>query len=495
MKNPLPDTIAFRATALLVVGLAVTHLLSNLFYTTDRETALLSAGGEHAIQWVATIGSLSDVLDDNEWNRVIDSAGAEQRFVSVTETPLVPESTGNGWREAALRRELARHVPEPQLNAYRISYVTAKNPEAMSASLRAYYGVQGEPAPQNLIVVSLNLGGGKWLNIVSPVSPSPAFFSARLGLSMLVMLAAVVFFSALLVRRMTDPLKQLSRAAEVLGTDVQAPAIPETGPEEVRRTAHAFNVMQNRIRRFVTDRTQMLGAIAHDLGTPITRLRLRAEFVEDDELRVKMLRDLDDMQQMVSSTLSFIREEAASEPSSTVDIGSLLERVCNDMADAGGDVALEEVPRWTLVECRPVALGRALANLLDNAVKYGKSARVSVAIEPDMIKILIDDIGQGIAKDSLEDVFQPFYRLEDSRNRETGGTGLGLSVARTIVRAHGGDIRLHNRLQGGLCVDVRLPLSRKTNDRSTVSETAKTAIQDKPENGKSEERDKTWKTL
>ncbi len=491
MKNPLPDTIAFRATALLVVGLAVTHLLSSLFYTTDRETALLSAGGEHAIQWVATIGALSGILDDSEWNRVIDSAGTEQRFVSVTDTPLVPESTGYGWREAALRRELARHVPEPRLNDYRISFVTPENAGAM----RAYSGVQGEPAPENLIVVSLNLGGGKWLNIVSPVSPSPAFFSARLGLSMLVMLAAVVFFSALLVRRMTAPLKQLSRAAEVLGTDVQAPAIPETGPEEVRRTAHAFNVMQNRIRRFVTDRTQMLGAIAHDLGTPITRLRLRAEFVEEDELRVKMLRDLDDMQQMVSSTLSFIREEAASEPSTTVDIGSLLERVCNDMADAGCDVALEDVPRWTLVECRPVALGRALANLLDNAVKYGKSARVSVTIEPDMIKILIDDIGPGIAKDSLEDVFQPFYRLEDSRNRETGGTGLGLSVARTIVRAHGGDICLHNRLQGGLCVEVRLPLSRKINDRSIVSDTAKTAIQDKPENGQSEERDKTWKTL
>ncbi len=485
MKNPLPDTIAFRATALLVVGLALTHLLSNLFYTTDRETALLSAGGEHAIQWVATIGSLAAVLDEPEWDKIISVAENEQLFVRVTTAPLVARATGTGWREAALLQELARHVAAPQIKNYRISYVSAGAPAATKVPLRSFYRGQ---SPENLILVSLNLGNGKWLNIASPVSPTPAFFSARLGLSMLVMLAAVVFFSALLVRRMTDPLKQLSKAAEMLGTDVQAAAIPETGPEEVRRTAHAFNVMQKRIRRFVTDRTQMLGAIAHDLGTPITRLRLRAEFVEDDELRVKMLRDLDDMQQMVSSTLSFIREESASEPTSTVDIGSLLERVCNDLEDSGHDVALEDVPRWTLVDCRPVALGRALSNLLDNAVKYGKSARVSVLIDTDIIKILIEDRGPGIALECLEDVFQPFYRLEESRNRETGGNGLGLSVARTIVRAHGGDIYLHNRLQGGLCVELRLPLPRDKQNKENSKQT-------KPEIGQSKERDKTWKTL
>jgi signal transduction histidine kinase len=488
MKNPFPDTIAFRATTLLVVGLAVTHLLSNLFYTTDRETALLAAGGDHAIQWVATIGSLAGVLEESEWDEIIGVAASEQRFMRVTDAPLVPAATGSGWREAALLQELARHVPEAQIVDYRISYMSADAAEAMAAPLQSFFTGLGQPAAQNLIMVSLNLGGGKWLNIASPVSPSPAFFSARLGLSMLVMLAAVVLFSALLVRRMTAPLKQLSKAAEMLGTDVQAPAIPETGPEEVRRTAHAFNNMQKRIQRFVTDRTQMLGAIAHDLGTPITRLRLRAEFLEDDELRVKMLRDLEDMQQMVSATLSFIREESASEPSSTADIGSLLERVCNDLEDAGHEVTLGDVPRWTLVDCRPVALGRALSNLLDNAVKYGKSAQVSVVIEADMIKILIDDNGPGIAKEFLEEVFQPFYRLEESRNRETGGNGLGLSVARTIVQAHGGDIHLHNRLKGGLCVELRLPLSRAQDNPPAIK-------QNEPENGEPEERNKTWKTL
>jgi len=487
MKTPLPDTIAFRTTTLLVIGLAVTHLLSSLFYTTDRETALLSAGGEHAIQWVATIGSLAAVLEDSAWGKIASVSENEQRFMRLTDAPLVPAATDSGWRESALEQDLARHVPKAQMEDYRISYLGAGAIETMAAPLQSFFASLGQPAPENLIMVSLNLRNGKWLNIASPVAPAPAFFSARLGLSMLVMLAAVVFFSALLVRRMTAPLKQLSNAAEMLGTDVQAPAIPETGPEEVRRTAHAFNTMQHRIQRFVTDRTQMLGAIAHDLGTPITRLRLRAEFLEDDDLRLKMLRDLDDMQQMVSSTLSFIREESVSEPTSTVDIGSLLKRVCNDLEDAGHEVALSDVPRWTVVDCRPVAMGRALTNLLDNAVKYGNSARVSVVIKADMIRILIGDNGPGIATACLEDVFQPFYRLEESRNRETGGNGLGLSVARTIVRAHGGDIYLHNRRKGGLCAELRLPLSCAMHDQP--------ARRNIPEKGDSEARIELWKTL
>jgi len=292
--------------------------------------------------------------------------------------------------------------------------------------------------------------------------------------------------SGLIVGRMTDPLTRLSRAAEKLGTDVQAPAIPETGPEEVRRTAHAFNVMQHRIRRFVDDRTQMLGAIAHDLGTPITRLRLRAEFVEDEELRSKMLRDLDDMQHMVGSTLSFIREDATSEPQTTVDLGSLLTRVCDDFTDAGSDVELAEIPRWILLDCRPIALRRALGNLIGNAVKYGGSARVSLDIEPEKILIIIDDDGQGIPEDRREDVFQPFFRLEDSRNRETGGTGLGLAVARTIMRAHGGDIRLSNGPESGLRVELSMPRPLKT-EAETTNEAAEKEPASSPSTTEAEE--------
>ncbi len=511
MRNLLPDTIAFRAMALLVVGLAFTHFVSNLFYTNDRETSLLAAGGAHSIQWVATMGTFSDSVSSDDWDKVIARANSDDRIVSMTIVPWVSDNSVGNWREATLQEELARHVTAAKMEKYRISYVPADSASGQEAKLlNALFEnntLRLKDLPDGIILISMLLDTGNWLNMAAAIQQPPPLLSARLGLSMAVMLAAVVAISALIVGRITEPLKQLSRAAEKLGMDVQASAIPETGPEEVRRTARAFNVMQNRIRRFVEDRTQMLGAIAHDLGTPITRLRLRAEFVEDKVVRAKVLRDLDDMQQMVTSTLSFIREESASEPQSTVDIGSLMSRVCDDFSDQGQDVTLEEVPRWILVDCRPVALRRALSNLVGNAVKYGQSAQVSLVQETLALKILIKDHGPGIAIDRQEDVFRPFLRLDDSRNRDTGGTGLGMSVARTIIRAHGGDITLNNRSEGGLCITVRLPLShqnsaapiaaKETSEATTVSasDVKKNVIQGRDIACNSTERIEEWKTL
>ncbi len=492
MKNLLPDTIATRAMALLVVGLAVTHLISNLFYATDRESALLATGGEHAIVWVAITDAFSDVVPDEKWMEIVAAANTENRFVTITDYPVVDQTADSDWRETAVRQDLARHVPADRRESYGISYAPFSDDTQAMSYWREYISANQLEIPDELILVSLNLENGSWLNVATPISAPPGFFSARLGLSMAVMLIAVVFLSALIVGRMTDPLKRLSRAAEKLGIDVQAPAIPETGPEEVRRTARAFNVMQGRIRRFVDDRTQMLGAIAHDLGTPITRLRLRAEFVEDKELRTKMLRDLDDMQHMVASTLSFIREDATSEPQTTVDLGSLLTRVCDDISDAGAKVELAEIPRWTLLDCRPIAMRRALGNLIENAVKYGGLARVSLKIDPEKIYIFIDDNGPSIPEDRREDVFQPFLRLEDSRNRETGGTGLGLAVARTIVRAHGGDIRLSDGPEGGLRVELCMPRPQKTETEIPNKETREK--HSGLENHSPRERKTEWKT-
>ena len=459
MKNLLPDTIAVRAMVLLVVGLAFTHLVSNLFYSTDQESALLTAGGGHAIQWVAATGAFADSVSAQEWETIVKTANSDNRFVTLTDTPVVQVNETDDWRDEVLLRELRRQVPEDKIGNYRIAYAQhlSGSPEVsywQEILLKAQLDM-----PMELVLVSLRLNNGAWLNVASPIQSSPQFFSTRLWLSMAVMLIAVLMISYVIVGRMTAPLKQLSQAAEKLGTDVQAPAIPETGPEEVRRTAQAFNVMQNRIRSFVEDRTQMLGAIAHDLGTPITRLRLRAEFVEDDGLREKMLRDLDDMQQMVASTLAFIREEAASEPRAVVDLGSLLARVCDDIQDTGARVELVEIPRGILFECGPIGLRRALGNLIDNAAKYGNCATVSLIAETEIVRIFIDDDGPGIPDTRQNDVFQPFRRLDESRNQDIAGTGLGLAIARTIVRAHGGDISIRNRKEGGLRAELRLPVS------------------------------------
>ena len=200
----------------------------------------------------------------------------------------------------------------------------------------------------------------------------------------------------------------------------------------------------------------MLAAISHDLRTPITTLRLRAEFIEDPETRDKILETLDEMQQMTEATLAFLREDAAREDSRQVDLAALIQSLCDDLADAGREVAFAGAGRTPLV-CRPVALKRALANLIENAVAYGARARVALEEGAAELRIVIDDDGPGIPPDRMEAVFEPFVRLEESRSRETGGVGLGLAIARSIARGHGGDVTLENRPEGGLRAILRLP--------------------------------------
>jgi signal transduction histidine kinase len=264
------------------------------------------------------------------------------------------------------------------------------------------------------------------------------------------------------VRRLTLPVRDLARAADRLGRDVNAPPMPERGPAEVALAARAFNTMAERIRRFVGDRTQMVAAIGHDLKTPITRLKLRAELLDDEEQRRKILCDLEEMEAMISATLAFARDDAAAEPSVPLDLAALCRTVLDEAADANPNLEEEAVayegPEHLTVSARPVALKRALANLVGNAIAYGNAARLALAQPaPGQVRMVIEDDGPGVPAEHLEDVFQPFRRLETSRNRETGGTGLGLPIARNILRAHGGDVVLRNRSGGGLSALVTLP--------------------------------------
>jgi signal transduction histidine kinase len=252
------------------------------------------------------------------------------------------------------------------------------------------------------------------------------------------------------------PIEHFTNAAERFGRDPKAAPIAESGPAELRRAAHAFNGMQASVQRFIEDRTQMVAAISHDLRTPITRMRLRAEFVEDEEQRDRMLGDLDQMAEMIEATLAFARDDAASEPPTPLDLTSLLESMADEASDAGHDASYHG-PAHRILQGRPVALRRAFGNLVDNAIKYGQSVEISLADTGDGCRVVIADRGPGIAPADRERVFQPFVRLEGSRNRDTGGTGLGLSIARSIVRGHGGEIHLDNRPEGGLSVTVDLP--------------------------------------
>jgi signal transduction histidine kinase len=269
----------------------------------------------------------------------------------------------------------------------------------------------------------------------------------------------VVALSLLAVRWLSRPLSVLAQAATELGEDLRRPPLPEAGPLEVQRAARAFNRMQKRIQRQIEDRERLLAAVSHDLRTPITRLRLRAEALEDPALKAKFEHDLADMEAMVSATLAFMRAGADRESTAPIDVMALLESIQTDMLELGQAV---DVAGATLAPYRgqPVALKRALINVIENAVKYGQRAHVRVEDAASALRILVADDGPGIPPAELEQVFEPFYRLEASRSRDSGGVGLGLAIARSITRAHGGDLTLRNRNQGGLEAVLTLPRMR-----------------------------------
>ncbi|CAI9120284.1 ATP-binding protein [Brytella acorum] len=268
-------------------------------------------------------------------------------------------------------------------------------------------------------------------------------------------------------QRLIAPVGTLAHAAEALGRDVNAPALPERGPTEIRRAAIAFNDMAARIRRFVSDRTLMLTAIGHDLRTPITRLKLRAEFIEDDDLRDKFLADLDEMESMVAATLAFGRDTSRQEPMVNVELNALIQTLADEVAESfpqfADSIVFEPAPAAVKIRARPLGLKRAITNLVVNAVKYGDSAQI-VLTPPAAHRgqrerfavVTVEDHGPGLPEDELERMFEPFVRAEESRNRETGGSGLGLAIARGIIREQGGDVRLENRPKLGLRAVVKL---------------------------------------
>ena len=265
-------------------------------------------------------------------------------------------------------------------------------------------------------------------------------------------------------RRLAAPISALAAGAERLGRDPGAPPLDIRGSAEVAAAVAAFNQMQDRLRRYVEDRTGMIGAVAHDLRTPLTRLRFRIEGAPEP-LRSKLEADVDQMEAMVASTLSFVRDAATRGERRKLEIASLVETVMDEAALTGANTSVEHADR-VVVDADPIALKRLVTNLVDNAVKYGQSATARVFRVGDMAVIEIDDDGPGVPGPELERVFEPFHRLETSRSRETGGIGLGLAVVRAVARSHGGDVVLRNRAGGGLSARVSLPLALRPEARA-----------------------------
>ena len=473
-----PRTIVGRTIAVLLLGLVASQAVALGLYYGDRRNALAAAGGRHLAERIANAVRLVDETPQTARPHLVRSLWSPRLAVTWTPTSTVRDESPY-WRSRLVRAALTDRLQGIAPDRLRIGYREGgllgsdRRLDDPWAAMRDHmHRMMGEgrrprmpPRMERrwmrgpMLGISVRLTDRSWLNFAAPTVELRPFWTSRFFLYVLALTGAVIVVSVWAVRRATAPLALFARAAERLGLDVNAPPLPEDGPGEVRRAAVAFNEMQHRLKRFVDDRTQMLAAISHDLRTPITRLKLRAELIDDAEQQKKMLADLDEMETMIASTLSFARDAAAEEPQKPLDLAALLQSLAADAADAGLDVDYDGAGRLTFTG-RPVALKRAFANLVDNAVKYGGRARIALAAGApgtNGVTVTVDDEGPGIPKDRLERVFDPFHRLEPSRSKETGGVGLGLAVVRSIVRAHGGDVRLENRAEGGLRATVTLP--------------------------------------
>ncbi len=457
----IPDSLLGRTALVLVAALAVALGAALLTFADQRSEALAALGGRNAAERVAAMVNLLDATPPEARRATLRSMDTPGFRAGWGVNPVVPTGSDHHGLGAAVARQLGQNlagrdirvsilpVPEPPGPPDMVMHGHGRGPGGGPGG----FGFLRGPA----LRISVRLADDSWFNVMVPLEGGDTMWQPRfLGL-LLAALAMVTGAALWAVGRAARPFATFAAAAERLGVDVAAPPLPETGSREIRAAAHAFNVMQGRIRRFVEDRTQMLAAISHDLRTPITRMRLRAEFVDDDEQRAKMLADLEEMEHMIAATLAFARDDAAREERRPVNVAALVQGLAEDMgADYDG-------PDSVVLAAGPVALKRLVANLLDNARKYGGGGRARATLEtpPGAVVVIIDDDGPGIPETEVERVFAPFARLESSRNRETGGTGLGLSIARAAARAHGGDITLHNRPEGGLRVRLVLPRLEK----------------------------------
>ncbi len=283
-------------------------------------------------------------------------------------------------------------------------------------------------AHPNAYFGSVELADGSWVVFTVPTRFWGLKEPGRVGIGLALLIVSIIVVSAAATYQLSRPIREFTEALRRFGTKPRASPIPETGPRELRASIRAFNAMQAQIQRFVEERTAMLAAISHDLRTPLTKMRLRGELVEDEQQRARLFRDVDDMQSMVDSALAFFRDDSQGEETTTFDFPEMLRTIADDYTDQGSEITYNGAEHVAF-RGRPLALKRAFTNLVDNAVKYGRAPELECGFSEERIVVVVRDSGPGIPPEAAEQVFAPFYRLERSRNRATGGVGLGLTSA------------------------------------------------------------------
>ena len=459
IRRILPRSVGGQLLALLLLAIALTQGLSLILLSDERNRAVRAVIGLEAAGRAANVALLlEDASGDLHASilRAADSPLVRFQIGAASESPH--DSANAGPFLTRMRQILGGSDRDIRADIHALTISPQPFPENMPAAMRPMHEVMmaGRTEPVEL-TLSIRLVTGDWLNVRTMFQrPGPQWTPEAL-LPLLLMAVAVALVAWITAMRIVGPMRALAAGADRLGRGLDAGPLPLTGPAEVRDTTLAFNRMQDRLTRFVTERTRMLAALSHDLRSPLTAMRLRVELLDEDEDSIRLKALVAEMQAMVEATLDFARGAAVHEAAVQVDLAAVLADLVRDAAAGEGHATLAAA-QPVLAAVHLTTLKRALRNLIDNAIRYGDVARVTLTGQPGLAIITIADDGPGLPEDQLAAVFEPFVRLEASRSRDTGGVGLGLAIARTALQAHGGDVTLRNRPEGGLEAVVRLPV-------------------------------------
>ena len=450
----------------LLSGLVFAQLLSAFVLLRDRGQTLYEAVQQNLIARTASIVHLMDSLEAADRQQLLPLLNAPELTISFSDrAETLPE--GNKDSKAATRlikKQLTQRLP-PESNVHVTVIGSVMNRSMPEMRHRHTTGLNPKPEPWAFMhgahamvqsfLIQVQLRDGRWIRFERDIPENFFNWPSRLIWVLGILLVSVAVLSLVAVRSIIRPLRELRTAAEGLGRDIHRSPLPVKGPTEISETAKAFNTMQSRLKSYIDDRARILAAVSHDLKTPLTRLRLRADLLEDKVLRHKFQTDLQDMESMVNATLDFMRGVQTQEPTQPVNLMALLDSISENALEVGHDVHV--VGNITApYEGKPIALKRCIENLVENAVRYGERAIIHIEEDKNIIISVLDE-GAGIPEEQLEAVFDPFLRLESSRAKKSGGTGLGLGIARNIAKAHGGDLQLSNRPEGGIKATLTLP--------------------------------------
>jgi len=435
-----------RVFLVLLLGIVASAALTQWLAVNERTRALERYRDFHALERAEQLITTADVMPESARPTYLAAASRGTVRLEMSDVPAATALPPTEFSSTLQQRlgERYKLFPLPE-------HMAACDQPRQSSTMFAPSQWRGTCEAMN---VRLHDGQVLKLSVLPPRQP-PSSPHSEIW-TMMPFLLSIAFLAYLVARMTIRPLKLLAQAAKDLGNDINHPPVVLSGASEIRQASAAFNAMQARIRQHITQRTQMLAAITHDLQTPLTRLRLRLEKVDDAELKQRLIDDLSAMQQMVKEGLDLARSMDSTETMQALDLDALLDSVCSDANDIGQHVELRGRAAMALMG-RPLAIRRCLVNLIDNAVKYGQYAQVTVERMVGAARISIRDGGPGIAPDQMARVFEPFYRIETSRSRESGGTGLGLTIARNIAEQHGANVTLANHKDGGLEVTLIVP--------------------------------------